>query len=575
MKTFLQLKRNLKKSYKNLTNLNVGIISDSSSQLLSIAIKAHALDYGFNLNIFEADYNQVDSQILNQESDLYISNPEIIILHLSTNALLEKYNHQKSNHVNFAEDILELIDSYYNSINSNSDADLIFYNFPEINDSIYGNFSNKFEGSFLFQLRKLNFLIIDKYKNNTDFLICDISTIQNQIGKQIFFNNREYVNSSMVFSIESIPNVAKFTVDIISSIKGVINKCLILDLDNTLWGGVIGDDGIENIKIGGYGVGKSYYNFQKWIKKLKNRGVILAVCSKNTDNIAREPFLNHPEMVLTIDDISVFVANWDDKVNNIIKIKNILNIGYDSMIFLDDNPFERNLVRENIKEIKVPELPKNPEDYLDYLCSINLFETNVISKEDKKRTIMYQNEATRSESKNQFSDLNEYLESLNMKSKIDLFNSFNIARISQLSQRSNQFNLRTIRYTEDEVLSLSKSNNHFCFSYSLEDKFGHNGIISVVIIEKLNKALFIDTWLMSCRVLKRGMELFILNNIVEIAKKNNFDTILGEFIPTKKNVIVKNHYKDLGFKKGKYWELNVKNFTPKKCFIQKKIDINE
>jgi FkbH-like protein len=367
-----------------------------------------------------------------------------------------------------------------------------------------------------------------------------------------------------------LPLIAAKTVDVIAAMYGKFKKCLILDLDNTLWGGIIGDDGLENIQIGGLGIGKAFSEFQYWIKKLKNRGIILAVCSKNTEGVAKEPFEKHPDMVLRLDDIAVFVANWENKADNIRTIQSILNIGFDSIVFLDDNPFERNMVRENVPQITVPELPEDPADYLEYLYPLNLFETVSFSDEDATRTTQYQVEAQRAVLQKSFANEDEFLQSLDMLSLVQPFNKFNTPRVAQLSQRSNQFNLRTIRYTEADIEQISSAAGFFTFTFNLVDKFGDNGLIGVIILQKEDDStLFIDTWFMSCRVLKRGMENFTLNTIANFAKEKGFTNLKGEYIATAKNEITKDHYQKLGFvKKNNHWQLSLNDFCERKTFIK-------
>jgi FkbH-like protein len=380
----------------------------------------------------------------------------------------------------------------------------------------------------------------------------------------------------MVLSLDSIPYVASRVMDIICAAQGQFKKCLILDLDNTLWGGIIGDDGLENIQLGhGLGIGKAFTEFQQWIKKLQERGIIIAVCSKNNEETAKEPFIKHPEMVLKLDDISVFVANWDNKADNIRHIQSVLNIGFDSMVFLDDNPAERAIVRENIPGITVPELPEDPADYTEYLYGLNLFETLSYSAEDAERTKQYQVEAQRVSLQKAFTNEADFLKSLEMVSEVKGFEPFDIPRVAQLSQRSNQFNLRTIRYTEAEVRNLASDDRYRNFSFTLKDKFGDNGLICVIILEKQQDAetLFIDTWFMSCRVLKRGMEQFTLNTIVNYARENGFKRIVGEYIETAKNKMVESHYPGLGFAilsdgERKLYVLDADNYNNKECFIQ-------
>jgi FkbH-like protein len=281
-------------------------------------------------------------------------------------------------------------------------------------------------------------------------------------------------------------------------------------------------------------------------------------------------------MVLRLDDIAVFIANWETKVDNIRTVQNILNIGFDSMVFLDDNPFERQMVRENIPDITVPELPKDPGEYLEFLYSQNLFETASYSLADKDRTKQYQVEAKRVSFSKTFSNEADFLKSLHMLSAVSGFTKFNMPRVAQLSQRSNQFNLRTIRYTEADVSAMADDPEIIDLSFTLEDKFGDNGLVAVVILKPTTKdTLFIDTWLMSCRVLKRGLEDFVLNTIVERAQNAGYHKIIGEYIPTAKNKMVEQHYQNLGFQKYEgadtdLYELDVESYKPHICFIKSK-----
>jgi FkbH-like protein len=569
-KTFFELKKNLKKDFSELKSIKIALLGDTSTQFLAQAIRGCGYDNGFNLQIYESDFNQIERQVFDQNSELHEFKPEIVIIFQSTHKLLSTYNKLETNQYSgLAENRLELVRNLYSAIETNLKSRIIYYNYPEINDSVFGNYANKTESSFLFQLRKLNFSLMTFAAEHAEFHLCDLSSIQNQTGKFSIFQPSVYIQSEMVLHLDSLPEVASKTIDLISALNGRFKKCLILDLDNTLWGGVIGDDGLENIQIGSLGIGKAFTEFQYWIKKLKNRGVILAVCSKNTESVAREPFEKHPDMVLHLDDISVFVANWDNKADNIRHIQKVLNIGFDSMVFLDDNPFERNMVRENIIDITVPELPEDPADYLEYLYPLNLFETTSFSNEDIERTKLYQVEAQRKSLQESFTNEDDFLKSLGMISLVEPFTKFNTPRVAQLSQRSNQFNLRTVRYTEGDLATLSESENIFPFAFTLKDKYGDNGMICVIILRKENEnSLFIDSWFMSCRVLKRGMENFTLNTLCNFAKSKGFTYLKGEFLPTAKNDIVKDHYMNLGFTSSdEQWILNVKEYEDKKCFI--------
>ncbi|WP_284653020.1 HAD-IIIC family phosphatase [Flavobacterium terrisoli] len=573
MKSFSQLKKNLKNDFSSLKPLKLAVLGDTATQFLTQAIRGLGYDKGFDIQIWEADFDQIELQISDSESELYEFRPELVLIFQSSHKLLSKYNKLKSEaYSSLASQELASIEFMVATLTSQLDAKIIYYNYTEIDDAVFGNYALKTESSFLFQLRKLNFELMTFAASNPNFYLCDLSSIQNQIGKANFFQSSIYVNTEMVLSLDALPIIASRTLNIVESLNGKFKKCVILDLDNTTWGGIIGDDGIENIQIGSLGIGKAFSEFQYWIKKLKNRGIIVAVCSKNTESVAKEPFEKHPDMVLRLDDISVFVANWENKADNIRHIQSILNIGFDSMVFLDDNPFERNIVRENLPEVTVPELPEDPAEYLEYLYTLNLFETVSFSGEDAERTKMYQIEAQRASVQQKFTNEEDFLSSLNMVSLVEPFNKFNQPRVAQLSQRSNQFNLRTVRYTDADIEKMAASDNHFTFTFTLEDKFGDNGLICVIILKKENEqTAFIDTWFMSCRVLKRSMENFVLNTIVDFCSQSGFTALKGEYIPTAKNEMVANHYDHLGFgKTDNFWTLKVADYIPKKTYISKK-----
>lgn len=573
MQNFTQLKKNLKKDFTGLKAIKVAVLGDTATQFLIQALRGAGYERGFDLRVWEADFNQIERQLFDPSSELFEFKPEVVVVFHSTHKLLAKYNKLPADQYSTLADCrIDLLENICGVVTDQLKAKIIYYNYNEINDSVFGGYANKTESSFLFQLRKLNYELMRLAARKSNFYVCDLSAIQNQCGKENLFQSSVYINTEMVLSIDVLPEIAARTIDIIAAINGSFKKCLVVDLDNTMWGGIIGDDGLENIQLGSLGIGKAFTEFQHWIKKLKNRGIIIAVCSKNTESIAKEPFEKHPDMVLRLDDIAVFMANWDTKVDNIRQIQRILNIGFDSMVFLDDNPFERNIVKENVPGITVPELPEDPADYLEYLYQQNLFETTSFSSEDAERTRQYQVEARRSSLQKTFTNEDEFLESLKMVSVVESFNKFNIPRAAQLSQRSNQFNLRTVRYTEADIEMTVPDKDIASFTFTLEDKFGDNGMICVIILKKTDdRTLFIDTWFMSCRVLKRGMENFVLNMIVDYAKKHEYHFLKGEYIETPKNEMVKNHYAQLGFQPAEgYWLLDVNGYQQRKNFIQPK-----
>ncbi|MDE6098640.1 MAG: HAD-IIIC family phosphatase [Muribaculaceae bacterium] len=547
MKTFQELKKLAKNIPDKLPAIRLAVLGDSATQLLCTALKGMAAERGYRLDIWEADFNQIELQILNPESEYSRFDPDFTIVFHATAKLLQQYDSlMPGEKACLAQKRMELI----RTIAESAKGKLIYFDYPEINDNIFGSYGLRLENSFIFQLRKLNYMLCEFASKHPGFYICGISDIQNRLGRRNTFDANIYISTEMVLGINSLPYIASRAVDIIAAAKGKFRKCIILDLDNTLWGGIVGDDGWEGIQIGhGLGIGKAFSEFQSWIKKLKERGIILAVCSKNNESTAMEAFEKNPEMILRPDDFAMFVANWNNKADNIRHIQHTLNIGFDSMVFIDDNPFERDIVRQNIPDICVPEMPEDPAEYVDFLSALNLFETTSYSSEDAARNSQYRSEALRSSAQQQFTNEDDFLKSLQMKATTEEFNPFNTPRVAQLTQRSNQFNLRTVRYNEDDIRAIAGNRDRFAtFAFSLNDKYGDNGLISVVILEKKDsETLFIDTWLMSCRVLKRGMERYVTNEIVRYAAENGFKRIIGEYIPSAKNKMVEEHYPSLGF----------------------------
>jgi FkbH-like protein len=572
LKNFNALKKNLKRDVAGYPRAKLAVLGECATQMATTAIRGSAIERGWDFEVFEADYDQVHPLLLNPRSEVYAFAPDFIVVFTSSRRLAKAfYGTPEAERGGFAERHVEQLREIARTVAESSRAKLIVANYPELDDAVFGNFANKVSTSLRYQLRKVNLLLMEAAQVESGLFVLDLCSLQAAHGSAFLEDPKLYVSADMVHGLEALPLVAKHVVDIVLSALGRVTKCVVLDLDNTLWGGVVGDDGWENLELGELGLGKAFTDLQKWIRELKQRGIILAVCSKNDEAVAKTPFEKHPDMVLRLDDIAVFVANWENKVDNIRHIQSVLNIGFDSMVFLDDNPFERNMVRSAIPEIAVPELPADPAEYLAYLARENLFETASYASSDADRTRQYRAEAERAKIAKSYGDEDEYLRSLEMVGEVQPFTDFNVPRVAQLTQRSNQFNLRTVRYTESDVRAIAQAKDKHGLAFTLRDKLGDHGLISVVILAaRAPGELFVDTWLMSCRVLKRDVEHFVLDAIVERTRAEGAGRVVGEYIPTAKNGMVKEHYAGLGFRpEGGLWVLDVADYAKRRCFISR------
>ena len=399
-------------------------------------------------------------------------------------------------------------------------------------------------------IESLNRDFADYAVSHENFFLHDLHGLAARIGLLKWHDRFQYYAYKLAMSYDVIPEVSLGLAKIIKGLLGKNKKCLVLDLDNTLWGGIIGDDGMEHIEIGHETpTAEAYTAFQEYVLKLKERGVILAVCSKNEEDIAKSGF-NHPDSVLHVEDFVSFHANWKPKNINLRTIAEEINIGTDSLVFIDDNPAERQLVRDTMPEVAVPEV--DPVDVFSYIRAIEgagFFEPVTISEDDRKRNESYRENIQRRSLEESMKTYDDFLQSLEMEAEIDDFRSVYYDRIAQLTNKSNQFNLTTRRYTRADIEQMANDQHYITLYGRLRDKFGDNGLISVVIGEKIDDSLHIRLWLMSCRVLKRGMEQMMLDALAARAAADGCKELIGYYYKTAKNKMVSDLYAVFGFEK--------------------------
>jgi FkbH-like protein len=527
---------------------------------------------GFPLATWESDYDTVEQTLLDESSPFYAFNPAFVIFVTAVQGLRDKLLAvDVAQRTQVAEREADRLISLIQRAARLKGVSVIVNTFVVPNERAWGNFTAQVDGSLPNAVRHVNHRLRQAASGMDNVFLVDCDHIASWLGKRGWFDERLWFYSKSFCHPDALPFVASQAVDIFRAIKGKAAKCVALDLDNTLWGGVIGDDGLEGIRLGELGDGEAFVHFQRWLKELAARGILLAVCSKNDEGRAREAFQQHRDMLLREADLACFIANWDNKADNLRLLAKRLNIGLDSIVFLDDAPFERNLVRELVPEVCVPEMPEDPAEFVPYLESLNLFEALQFSEEDRQRTGFYRANVQREEAQTQFTDVNEYLKSLEMSAEFERFDDEHLPRIAQLVQRTNQFNLTTIRHTAAELKAFAESPDYFPFYVTLADRFGDNGLISVVIGKRDGDALDIVAWLMSCRVIARRLEEFVLDRLVETARAAGLKRLRGRFVPTKKNEIVAKHYEKLGFAPvDGAWELEVASHVPSGAPIARK-----
>lgn len=407
-------------------------------------------------------------------------------------------------------------------------------------------------------------------------LLLDIASLSALVGQSAWSAGRYWYAAKYPFATSMIPLYADYVMRIIAATMGRSRRVLVLDLDNTLWGGIVGDDGIEGLALGsGSALGEAHSALQRMALSLKERGIILCVSSKNDEAIARDAFRNHPEMVLKEDDIAMFRVNWDDKAANIKTIAGTIDLGLESFVFLDDNPAERKRVRDALPAVAVPELPEDPSEWLTVLQAAGYFEQTSFSREDQQRAGYYKANALRAAQMERIGNHDDYLRSLGMRLSIAPFDAPGRKRIAQLISKSNQFNLTTRRYSETEITALEQDGAALTIQARLTDIFGDNGMISTVICRRAGQRLDVDSWIMSCRVLGRRVEEAILQYIVEQAGRKGISEIMGRYIPTARNGLVRDHFEKLGFVRigteengATSWRLDVKGYCNKSLPMQ-------
>jgi FkbH-like protein len=560
-----------------LVSFRLAVLCNSTIDLIAPAFVASAVRHGIALEVIRPSYDQVAQEALAPDSKINSSKPDAVLLALDYRALPIKLalgDREASSAT--VKGAISYLQALRDGIKSHSQALCIFQTIAPPVETLFGSFDRALPGTLRNLIDNINGELAEFVLASGDVLL-DVGGLAETVGLADWHNPQLWNMAKFAFSDELIPLYADHLARAIAAIRGKSRKALILDLDNTIWGGVIGDDGLEGINVAqGDARGEAYLAVQQLAINLRQRGIVLAVSSKNTDEVARAPFERHPEMLLKLDHIAVFQANWSDKATNIQAIAEELSLGLDAMVFLDDNPVERGLVRKLLPQVAVPELPEDPAFYARTLAAAGYFEAVAFTAEDLSRVAFYQDNAKRANLEKQVGDVDAYLASLDMTITFQPFDATGRARIVQLINKSNQYNLTTRRYTDSEICAAENDPDVFTLQVRLADIFGDSGMISVVICRIAEPGVWdVDTWLMSCRVLGRKVENMVLREILEHARAVGVHKLGGSFCPTDRNNLVVDHYAKLGFTKvaeeesgETHWELLVEGAVPESAPMQ-------
>jgi FkbH-like protein len=565
------------------TSIRLAILASSTVDHLAPAIRVAGLRRRLMIDVHVGAYGQYRQDLLDLHSTLHQFAPEFVLFSITArDAIAGVALTATSKEVDeeIARSIRELR-LLWRKARENFNATIIQQTFLNVTESLFGNYDRLVPGAPAQVITRLNDQL-SKAAAQDSVLLLDVARASEQDGIDTWFDNGNWLHGKLEIAPEAATLFGEVIVRIMAAQRGLSKKCLVLDLDNTVWGGVIGDDGLEGLVLGeGSAVGEAHLALQRYAKQLKERGVILAVCSKNDPAIAEAAFNEHPEMLLKRSDISAFVANWNDKAENLKSIATQLNIGLDSLVFVDDNPVERARIRQSLPMVAVPELPKDVAHYTRCLANAGYFEAVAFTFEDRHRAEQYAANAERESLFQLSGSLDDFLRNLQMSVAFGPFAAADLARVTQLFNKTNQFNTTTRRYSAEEVIQFAAAEQMVTLQFRLSDKYGDNGLVSAMILspDPEQPAIFkIDNWVMSCRVFGRQLEHEAMNIAVEQARRRGGTALRADYIPTPKNTVISELYSSLGFstlndrtpqRAGTSWFLDLTKYITRSTHISR------
>jgi FkbH-like protein len=571
---FLKESKNLNTEHLK-KNVKIAILSSFTINGLAETLEVKCNKKNISCKTYLGGYDQYAQEILSNDSGLYNFKPDLIFLFLDIDSFLgdfsfTPYSIETTLRKSYVKETIDKIINLIKKFRSNSDSKVIISNFNIPKYSPYGIFETKANFGFHEMLKNLNLQLMEQIQQIDGVYLYDFDQFVHFHGENNILDRHKVLLGDIRISLKYIPQLATDLMGYVIGLLGLSKKCIVLDLDNTLWGGIIGEDGFNNIQLGPQSPGNAYVEFQKYLLALNQRGIILAINSKNNSDDAIKVIREHSYMILREENFACIKINWNDKVSNMKEISNELNIGLDSFVFFDDDPVNREFVKMALPQVTTIDLPQDPVQYTEILCSLNDFNVLNITIEDSNRSKMYVEQQKRIELQSNVLNLDDFLKELEIKIIIKNVNESTIPRISQLTLKTNQFNLSTKRYREDEIRKFTMDDIYIVGCIQVEDKFGDNGITGAYVVRKDNKTEWtIDTFLLSCRVMGREVEKEMMGIIVQQAKKEGILKLKSQYIETEKNIPCKNFLKDCGFQKeGNSWSFNLDNSFKKIDFIK-------
>ncbi len=540
--------RALQDAARPLARFRLAILATGTFDFTVPALRVAAFRHGVRLETYLPGYGQTAAEVLNPNSGLHAFQADGVLLAetaagLGLAAPIVDPGEADAAVERAAQSVAALVER----LQAAGVGTVLLQTLPPPLAGWSGHADARLPGAPAAMIQRLNGRLADLAASHQAVLF-DVAALAGRVGLDRWYDPRLTYRAKVPFNLTYLPLYADHVARLLRAVRGLSAKCLVLDLDNTCWGGVVGDDGLNGIRIGqGSAEGEAHLALQTYALHLKQRGIVLAVCSKNDEAIARQPFEHLPDMALRLDDIAVFVANWTDKATNLQRIATTLNIGVDALVFVDDNPAERARVRQMLPAVNVVELADDPADYVPLLAGSGYFETLTLTADDMQRADQYRANAARAAALETIGDYDAYLRSLAMECAVAPFDETGRARITQLINKTNQFNLTTRRYTEAEVTRMEQDPDTLTFQVRLKDTFGDNGMIAVLILRPFEDAYLCDTWLMSCRVLERRVEQAVLAVAVAALKEKGVARLYADYRPTAKNGLVRELLPSLGF----------------------------